>query len=185
MVYILLAPGFEEAEALVPADLLRRADLPVTLLGANGRTITGSHGINVIADLPMEAAMPVPGDMLVIPGGLKGVSFLEKSPTCMRLIRQAVEQPDIWVAAICAAPAMLARAGLIPQGYPAVCYPGMESFLSAAGANPVMEQSVVCKGKLVTARAAGSSFDFGLALIEILAGTDTADRVRNAVHYGQ
>ena len=79
MVYILLAPGFEEAEALVPADLLRRADVPVTLLGANGRTITGSHGINVVADLPMEAAALAPGDMLVIPCGLKGVSFLEKT----------------------------------------------------------------------------------------------------------
>ncbi len=185
MIYILLGPGFEEAEALVPADLLRRADLPVTLAGVTGRTITGSHGITVQADLPAAAVSLAPDDMLILPGGLKGVSAMEHSPAAMKLIRQAADDPQVWLAAICAAPTLLARADLLPAGVHAVCYPGMESQLSAAGAAPVMDRPVVAQGRLITGRAAGSAFDFGLAIVEMLAGTAKADQVRAAVHYGE
>ena len=94
MVYILLGAGFEEAEALVCADLLRRADLPVTLAGIGGRTITGSHDITVQADLPVEAVALSEGDMVVLPGGMGGVSAMETSPAAMALIRQAAGGPD-------------------------------------------------------------------------------------------
>lgn len=184
MVYILLGAGFEEAEALVTADLLRRADLPVTLLGVNGRTVTGGHGITVQADLPVEAVSLVPGDTVVLPGGLGGVSALEHSAGAMALIGQAAALPQVRLAAICAAPALLARAGLLPRGTYAVCYPGMEGFLTAAGAVPVMDRPVVTHGKFITGRAAGSVFDFALALVEVLSGTAAADRVRAGVRYG-
>ncbi len=184
MVYILLGAGFEEAEALVCADLLRRADLPVTLAGIGGRTITGSHDITVQADLPVEAVALSEGDMVVLPGGMGGVSAMETSPAAMALIRQAAGGPDYWLAAICAAPTLLARAGALPSGVHAVCYPGMEGELSQAGAVPVMDRSVVAQGRLITGRAPGSAFDFGLALVEVLAGTAAADRVRAGLHYG-
>lgn len=185
MIYILLGAGFEESEALVTADVLRRADLPVTLAGVEGRTVTGSHAITVQADLPAAAVSLAPGDMLVLPGGMGGVSAMERSPAAMRLIRQAAGDPQLWLAAICAAPTLLARAGLLPPGVHAVCYPGMEGELSAAGAVPVMDQTVVAQGRLITGRAPGSAFDFGLALVEMLAGTARADLVRSGLHYGE
>ncbi len=185
MIYILLGAGFEEAEALVTADVLRRADLPVTLTGVEGRTVTGSHGITVQADLPAAAVTLAPNDMLVLPGGLGGVSAMEHSPAAMKLIRQAMGDPQLWLAAICAAPTLLARAGLLSPGVHAVCYPGMEGELTASGAVPVMDRPVVAEGRLITGRGPGSAFDFGLAIVEILAGTAKADQVRAAIHYGE
>lgn len=185
MIYILLGAGFEECEALVTADVLRRADLPVTLAGVEGRTVTGGHGITVQADLPAAAVTLAPDDMLILPGGMGGVASLERGPAAMRLIRQAAADPHIWLAAICAAPTLLARAGLLPAGVHAVCYPGMEGDLTAAGVIPVMDRPVVVQDRLITGRAAGSAFDFGLAIVEILAGTAKADQVRAGIHYGE
>lgn len=184
MVYILLGTGFEEAEALVAADVLRRANLPVTLAGIGGAAVTGSHGITVQADRPVEAVELAGGDMVVLPGGLGGVDSIEHSGSAMALIRRAAEDPGCWLAAICAAPTLLARAGLLDQGVRCVCYPGMEAELARAGAAPEMDRSVVAEGRLITGRGPGSAFDFALALAEALAGPDTAQQVRGALHYG-
>ena len=184
MVYILLGKGFEEAEALVTADVVRRGDLPVALAGIGGSAVTGSHNITVQADLPVEEVALESGDMVVLPGGMGGVAFIEGSEAAMALIRQAASSDDYWLAAICAAPTLLARAGLLPEGARCVCYPGMERELSAAGAAPEMDRSVVVEGSLVTGRGPGSAFDFGLTLVKVLAGTAAAERVRAALHYG-
>lgn len=184
MVYILLGAGFEEAEALVTADVLRRADIPVTLAGIGGELIAGSHGIAVRADRPVEEVALEQGDMVVLPGGMGGVASIEASAAAMALVRRAAEDPGIWLAAICAAPALLARAGLLPAGAPCVCYPGMEGELSAAGAVPAMDRPAVTCGRLITGKGPGTAFDFGLALVEALAGAETAAQVRAALHYG-
>jgi len=184
MVYILLGSGFEEAEALVTADVLRRAGIPVTLTGIGGRAITGSHSITVQADQTVEAVALKAGDMVVLPGGMGGVSAMEGSEGAMALIRQAAASDEYWLAAICAAPTLLARAGLLPAGVRCVCYPGMEAELSQAGAVPMMDRSTVAEGKLVTGRGPGSAFDFGLALVEVLSGADASNQVRAALHYG-
>ena len=181
MVYILLGAGFEEAEALVTADVLRRADLPVKLAGIGGSAVTGSHGITVQADLPVEEAALEEGDMVVLPGGMGGVASIEGSQTAMALVREAALKG--WLAAICAAPTLLARAGLLPEGARCVCYPGMEGELSAAGAAPEMDRSVVVEGRLVTGRGPGSAFDFGLALVEVLAGIEAAAMVAAGLVY--
>ena len=183
MVNILLADGFEEAEALVPADLLRRAGIPVQLVGVTGPTVTGGHGIAVAADLTLDRISPEEMQMLVLPGGLGGVAAIEGSDAAMALVRRAAGDPGIWLAAICAAPALLARAGLLPAGTRCVCYPGMEGELSRAGAVPMTGRSVVTDGRLVTGRGPGSAFDFALALVEVLAGTAAADQVCAALHY--
>lgn len=182
MVYILLGTGFEEAEALVAADVLRRADLPVTLTGIGGMAVTGSHDITVQADLPVEEVSLEAGDMVVLPGGMGGVASIEESEAAMALVREAAL--DCWLAAICAAPTLLARAGLLSGGARCVCYPGMERELSAAGAAPEMDRSVVVEGRLVTGRGPGSAFDFGLTLVKVLAGAAAAERVRSGLHYG-
>lgn len=184
MVYILLGAGFEEAEALVTADVLRRANIPVALTGIGGGTVTGAHGIAVGADGPVEGVSLRPGDMVVLPGGMGGVASLEGSAAAMALIRQAAGDPALWLAAICAAPTLLARAGLLKPGTPAVCYPGMEGELSAAGAVPQMDKPAVRAGRLITGRGPGAAFDFGLALAEALAGAEAAAQVRAGLVYG-
>ena len=179
MVYILLAEGFEEAEALVPADLLRRAGVPVALTGVTGRTVAGGHGISVVCDLTVDQAEPGELELVVLPGGLGGVEGILKSAPALELIQEAAVQGK-WVAAICAAPTILARLGLL-DGRAAVCYPGMEDQMTPAAVQP--GRRVVQDGSFITGEAAGSAFDFGLKLVEVLKGAETAAQVRHAVHY--
>lgn len=183
MVYILLGAGFEEAEALVTADVLRRSDVPVTLAGIGGSAVIGSHSITVQADLPVEQVTLKAGDMVVLPGGMGGVASIEHSREAMALVRQAASSGEYWLAAICAAPTLLARAGLLPKGVPCVCYPGLEGELAQAGAAPKMDRSTVAAGRLITGRGPGSAFDFGLALAEALAGGAAAAQVRAGLQY--
>lgn len=183
MVYILLGTGFETAEALAPADVLRRGNVPVSLVGVSGPTVTSAQAVTVTADVTLDQVKLAPGDLVMLPGGLGGVDVLEHDEAAMALIRQAAADPQVWLTAICAAPTLLARAGLIPAGSRAVCYPGMEGDLVKAGAVPCMDEPFVVGDHLITGRAAGSSFDFGLALLTALAGADVAEQVRDAIHY--
>lgn len=178
MVYILLGAGFETAEALVTANVLRRGGVEVRLAGIGGPTVTSSHGITVEADCPAESVVLSAGDMVVLPGGMGGVNSIAACPAAMALAEQAARSDDLWLAAICAAPAMLAEAGLLPAGRKAVCYPGLEGSLAAAGLVPCMDRHAVWDGKLITGRAPGAAYEFGLTLLEALAGPDTARSVR-------
>ena len=180
MVYILLAHGFEEAEALVPADLLRRAGIEVALTALEGEEVTGGHQITVRADLSLDQVDLDRADMVVLPGGGVGVRNLGRSAAVEGLVREAAAR-NIPLAAICAAPTLLGRWGLL-EGKRAVCYPGMEDQLT--GARVCRDSGAVEDVKLVTGRAAGSAFDFGLKLVEVLSGGDKAREVRHAVHYG-
>lgn len=179
MVYILLAPGFEEAEALVPADLLRRAEIETALVSITGEPVPGSHGITVTADTDLDGVDLSKADMVVLPGGGPGHKNLGKEPRVERLVEEAAEK-GLWVAAICAAPTLLGKWGLL-TGKDAVCYPGMEDGLTGAQAR--MDRGFVVDGKIITGRAAGSVFDFGLALVEALAGKEEADKVRHGIYY--
>ena len=179
MVYILLAPGFEEIEALAPVDLLRRANIETATVSITGEPVPGSHGVTVTADIALEDVDLSRADMVVLPGGGPGYKNLGKDPRVEQLVRAAVEK-DIWVAAICAAPTLLGRWGLL-EGKKAICYPGMEEGLT--GAQPRMDQGVVVAGKVITGRAAGSAFDFGLTLVETLAGKEESDKVRHGIYY--
>ena len=162
MVYILLGSGFEEAEALVAADVLRRANLPVTLAGIGGEYVTGSHDITVKTGLPVGKVSLGKGDMVVLPGGMGGVASMEGSGAAMALIRRAAGDPELWLAAICAAPTLLARAGAVPA----------------------MDRAAVTEGRLITGKGPGTAFDFALALVEALAGAEAAAQVRAGLHYG-
>lgn len=179
MVYILLAPGFEEAEALVPVDMLRRANIETATVSITGEPVPGSHGVTVLADVTLDDVDLSKADMLVLPGGGPGYKNLGKEPKVEQLVRKAAEK-GLWLAAICAAPTLLGRWGLL-EGKNAVCYPGMEEGLT--GAQPRMDQGFVVDGKIITGRAAGSAFDFGLALVEALAGAAEADKVRHGIYY--
>lgn len=178
MIYILLGTGFEETEALTPCDLLRRAGLEVALVGVNGREIVGSHKITVRADLPLDAVHPEDLEMLILPGGLRGVQSLLDCSAAMELTKRAWNAGK-FVCAICAAPTILAKLGIIGSA-PAVCYPGKEPEMGDA---EILSQGVVRAGKLITARAAGSSVEFALALIEALKGREEAERIAKQIVY--
>lgn len=179
MVYVLLGEGFEETEAIVPTDLLRRAGVPVSLVGLESLQVTGAHGINVLADLTLDQANSEGMEMLVLPGGLGGVESIQMNLFAQALIQEASNR-GCWLGAICAAPTILAHMGILDRRR-AVCYPGMEEEMGSAVA--ATGEQVVVDGRIVTAKAAGSAFDFGLKLVEVLKGSEEAEKVRHAIHY--
>lgn len=179
MVCIILAEGFEESEAIVPADLLRRAGVEVTLTSLTGAEVTSSHGVTVKADRTLAEIRVDELDMLVIPGGLGGVESIRMDLFATALI-QKVYDKKIYLASICAGPTILGGMGLL-DGRAAVCYPGMENELGVAEVQ--IGTPVVSDGFLITGEAAGSAFAFGLKLVELLKGPGMAEQVRNAVHY--
>ena len=179
MVCILLGNGFEEAEALVPADLLRRAGIDVVLTSLEGELAIGSHNIAVKADKALAQIDPKALDLVMLPGGLGGVEALGADPRVAGLVHAGLEQGG-YVAAICAAPTLLASLGLL-EGRRAVCYPGMEAEMAGALIQPSVPFAV--DGHIVTGEAAGAAFPFGLKLVELLRGAEAAQRVKDAVHY--
>lgn len=179
MVCILLGDGFEEAEALVPADLLRRAGVEVALTSLNGEWAAGSHKITVKADNTLANLDPADVELVMLPGGLGGVKALGAAPRVAELVR-AVLNHGGYAAAICAAPTLLAAFGLL-EGKKAVCYPGMEGEMAGAVLCPSVP--FVVDGNVVTGEAAGSAFPFGLKLVELLKGPEAAQAVKDAVHY--
>ena len=179
MVYAFLAEGFEEIEALATVDLLRRADIEVKTVGIGGKTIAGSHGIPVVADLTEYEVREADIEMLILPGGMPGTLHLNES-AFVRSMVQAAFANGVYIAAICAAPSVLGTLGLL-EGRRAVCYPGQEEKLRGAALQPDAE--VVCDGKIITAKAAGVACDFALKLIELLCGYAQAEKVRKGIFY--
>lgn len=178
MVYVFLADGFEEVEALAPIDLLRRAGVQVATVGVGSTTPTSSHGVTVMADISEDIFLPNDNvEAIVLPGGMPGTKNLEASETVKRAIRLASEE-EITVAAICAAPSILAHAGLL-QGKKATVFPGMEKELGESATG----EAVVYDSPFLTARAAGSAIDFALRLIGVLRGEEAAKKVAESIHY--
>ena len=174
-----MAPGFEEVEALAPADLLRRAGIETALVSLDGAPVPGSHSITVTADITLDEVDLDKADMVVLPGGGPGYKNLGKDPRVEELVRKAVKR-DLWVAAICAAPTLLGKWGLL-EGKQAVCYPGMEEGL--VGAVSPKLGNVARDGRIITGRAAGDAYDFAAELIEVLLDRAAADRVLEAICY--
>ena len=180
MVYIILGTGFEEAEAIIPCDLLRRAGVDVKLAGIGALCITGSHGISVTADCIVEDTDLTMADMIVLPGGLGGVDSIRKSRETL-LAAQKMYKKGKYVAAICAAPTVLASLG-ITDGKRAACYPGREAEMGSA---QMLTCGAVTDGRVITGRAAGTAFDFALELIRALRGEEAAQKVASGIVYRQ
>ena len=177
MVYILLAPGFEEMEALVPADLLRRAGIEVSLVSLDGEFVPGGHDIAVKADCTLSDVKLEDMEALMLPGGGVGVANLGADPRVEELVKQAAREGNV-LAAICAAPSLLSKWGLL-AGKKAVCYPTWRDRIADACCLP--EEKLAVDGKIITGQAAGASFEFGLKLIEVLRDAQTADRIRKEI----
>lgn len=183
MVYILLGAGFEEAEALVTADVLRRGGVAVVLAGIGTAVVEGAHGIRVVCDLPAEDVGLNAGDTVLLPGGMGGVAAIEASEAAMALVRRAAEDSAMYLAAICAAPTLLARRGIIGSGNRAVCYPGMEEMLLHGGVAACMDEAAVRDGHLITGKGPGTAYEFALLVLEALTDAETAARVRAELHF--
>ena len=179
MVYILLGSGFEETEAVAPCDLMRRAGIEVCLVGVDGEYVRSSHGITVKTDCTLSEVELDASEMIVLPGGLRGVQTLLASREALDIVKNAWAAGK-YVAAICAAPTVLASVGIVGTSR-ATCYPGMEDRMWEARTCP--DQGVVVDGRLITGRAAGSSIDFGLALITALRGEETANKIAAGIVY--
>ena len=177
MVYILLADGFEEAEALVPADLLRRAGVEVATVGLNGKVIYGAHNIGIEADITIGQLDLTDIEMIILPGGLGGVTSCRACPEAMEALRFAWDNGKL-VAAICAGPTVLADLG-ITAGMNATCYPGCEGGMGSAFVDS--EAACVQDEKLITGASAGCAIPFGLMLVEALKGTETAEAIANQI----
>ncbi len=179
MVYIVIGQGFEEIEALTPCDILRRGGVNVSLAAIGGKTISGGQGIAVEADCLVEDIDVDKAELIVFPGGSRGVVSIGSSDIAMKAMLDMFKAGKP-VAAICAAPTLLGKLGIL-EDKEAVCYPGLEDQLTGAIARP--DESVVKSGTVITGRAAGSAVDFGLALLELLKGEETSERVRRAICY--
>ena len=176
MVYLLLADGFEECEALYPLDLLRRAGVDVKTVSVSGApTVTGAHGVCVWADLLPEGAREA-AEMVFLPGGMPGSLNLDASPVTDRILAATVEAGGR-LAAICAAPLNLGRRGLL-SGRRAVCYPGFENELIGA---VVEKLPVVTDGNITTARGAGVALEFGAELVSLISGKEKSDSILDAM----
>lgn len=163
-VLVPLAEGFEEIEAVTIIDVLRRADIEVTVAGLKPGGVTGSHGIRLETDKSLDEVRAAEYDLIALPGGMPGADHLDQDPRVRRILTE-MRNAGKTLGAICAAPKVLASAGLL-EGRRATSYPG---FLDTAKVQ-YQEDAVVIDGKLVTSRGPGTALPFALTLVEILAG---------------
>jgi len=174
-VLVPLAQGCEELEAITVIDLLRRAGIDVTSAGLDKQNVTASRGVVLVPDTDLDTALQKRYDMIVLPGGLPGADHLDNDARLReRLINMASEGK--YIAAICAAPKVLASAGLL-ENKKATCYPGV---LDALGVTSELS-AVVEDGNIITSRGPGTAMDFALSLIEKLSGKAKRDEVEKGL----
>ena len=171
-VLVPLADGCEELEAVTIIDLLRRAGIEVVSAGLKPGVVKASRGVQLVPDLTLDSALQDDYDMVVLPGGMPGAAHLKSDPRILRLLKDMAAAGK-YTAAICAAPMVLAEAGVL-EGRQATSYPG---FLDGLPGVTVSAAAVVRDGKVLTSRGPGTAMDFALALIETLAGADKRQQV--------
>lgn len=179
MVYVLLADGFEEIEALGFIDILRRGEIEVKSVSVNGDiTVSGSHNISVNADCTLNDIDLNCLDAVVLPGGMPGTLNLLNNQKVIDIINYSVKN-DKYLGAICAAPMILGKLGIL-NGKVATCYPGFENELSGA----VLSDAPVCKdGKIITSRGAGTVHNFAHCFVSALKNEEIADKIISSMQY--
>lgn len=177
---VFLAEGFEEAEAIVPIDIARRAGIEVTMVSVSDvRNVTGSHGIKIDADSVLSDIDITEYDMLMLPGGAPGTTNLENSDGVKNAVIKAYKEGK-YLAAICAAPRILGELGML-EGKKATVYPGNEEHLRKAVYDD--KARAVIDGKVITARGMGCAIDFGKEIVTALMDAGTADKILTSIQY--
>lgn len=178
MIYVMLAQGFEEIEALAFVDILRRADINVETVSIyDHKNVKGSHGIEVIADKILSDITDM-SDGIVLPGGIPGTYNLQKNDKLIELLKNYNEKGK-FVAAICAAPSILGEIGIL-RGKKATCYPSFENKLIGS---TISHDMVVVDGNIITSRGAGTAHEFALKFVEIIKGKNISDELRSSMLY--
>lgn len=175
MVYVLLADGLEEIEALTPVDILRRGGVNVKTVGITGKRVQGSHGVVIEADISPADFSADDCELVILPGGMPGAQHLCESPDVDRILREASAR-GARLAAICAAPMVLGKKGYL-RGLHAVCYPGFETELT--GALP-SDRRVETDGRVTTAVGMGASAEFALELLTLLRSETVARKIKTS-----
>lgn len=178
MIYVLLADGFEEIEAVTPIDILRRAGFEVKTAAVGANPVTGAHGICIAADTDICSVSQDDARLIILPGGMPGTANLDASGDVRRILHAAHEKGAL-IGAICAAPSVLGHLGLL-NGKKAVCFPGFEDELAGA---EIIDGQVAADGTVITARGAGAAAEFGFTLVSMLAGAEKADSLRREMQY--
>lgn len=177
-VLVPLAQGCEELEAVTIIDLLRRAGMEVVVAGLHSGPVLASRGTVIMPDMPLDEALRKTYELVALPGGLPGATHLQNDSRVVGLVRRMAEQGKL-VAAICAAPKVLAKAGIL-EGRRATCFPGSLTQTEAQGAS-LVDDPVVQDGNVVTSRGPGTAMDFALHLIEALTDKGTRDQVEKGL----
>jgi len=175
-VVVPIAQGVEEIEAVTVIDILRRAGVEVTVAGVSPDPIVGRNGIRLVADCPIEGVKAADVDMVVLPGGAQGTEHLAKCAATQRLLKEAAQQGK-YLAAICAAPTVLAGLGLITDKQ-VTSHPSVACKLDRVA---YREDRVVIDGRIITSRGPGTAMEFAMALVEILAGKEKVAEVNRGV----
>lgn len=178
MIYVMLADGFEEIEALAFVDILKRANIDVLTVSAdNSETVTGSHGITVVPDIKLKNVCEI-GEGVVLPGGLPGTYNLRDNPEVIKILDEH-HKAKKYIAAICAAPSVLGKHGFL-KGKKATCYPSFEEELCGAIYSP---DRVVVDDNVITSRGAGTAHDFAFKFVELLKGESESMKIRSSMLY--
>ena len=177
-VLVPLAHGCEELEAVTIIDLLRRAGIEVVVAGLAPGIVQASRGTQLMPDTTLDAALREEFDMVVLPGGMPGAQNLKDDARIIGLI-QEMAAVDRYIAAICAAPTVLAAAGVL-GGKIATGYPGFLEKMNLTDVT-LSADAVVRDGQVITSRGPGTAMDFALSLVEILAGRETRQQVESAL----
>lgn len=178
-VYVMLADGFEEIEALAVVDVLRRGQVDTVMVSImEERTVTSARAIQVIADTTLNHIQIEKEDMIVLPGGLKGVQLLEACKVLTEILKVHHEHKG-WLAAICAGPSFPGKLGFY-KGLKATCYPGFEHELQGACA---CIDDVVVDQHLITSRGAGVSLAFAYKILSVIKGDALTEKIKSAMLY--
>lgn len=170
-VMVLFAEGFEEIEAMTVVDVLRRGGIQVDTVGVVGSVILSSHGVRVMMDKRLNEIVPDQYDAIILPGGSPGYINLGKSGKIIEIIKKFNSQNKL-IAAICGAPSILAKEGLL-DNKKATIYPGNERLLAYPRDGPV-----VVDGNIITSQGPGTAMEFALKIVEKLLGSNEVEKLR-------
>lgn len=179
MVYLFLADGFEEVEAITPFDFLKRANFLVTTVGVEKQKIKAAHGLEIFCDVEIKNLNLTlkEKDLIILPGGLQGTKNLYLNQLVLKYVNEAFK--NAYIGAICAAPSILGRLNLL-NGKKACCYPGFEKYLKGA---TVLNSPVVVDENIITSKGAGTAQRFSFELIRVLSDLENANYVKEQVQF--
>lgn len=178
MICIFLADGFEEIEAVVPRDVLKRGGVDISTVGVTGDVVTSAYGLQVKTDTLIENIDMNNIEGIILPGGMPGTTNLKNNQKVLDIIKYCYKN-KLLIGAICAAPSILGSIGILERKR-ACCYPGFEKYLKGAS---VSNESVTIDQNIITSKGPGTAMDFGFALLSYLKGKDISDNAKSGMIY--